>query len=521
VEGASFCTSCGAYLEWTGQRQPQAQRSAVSAVVAPETLAVEPGGQAALTLQVTNRGTIVDRFRVTVWGSPASWTSVEPAELSLFPGAAGDLQVLLRPPRSPGLPAGPAEVRLRVSSQVDPTAQAEQAIRVMVGAFQQLNASLHPETSESVDEAEHIVTVQNLGNQVVTVGLSAQDPDDALRVDLQPAQLTIEPGQSQAARLRVGPRRALDARPGQPRRFDVLLQAAGAPPTWLGGAAIFTPPPPPVAEPARRRRVWPAVVALLAIAGLVLGATSAAAGHFPPWAGSGTSVSLGSLQVSAPAVSFGTVQVGRGAGPTTVAVSNGGAGATTVAASLGGTNAGEFHLQDGCQGVRLARGQGCQLQVSFAPASQGSKSATVTFAPDNAPALSPLALTGDARGVAVVQFAPAAVSISLFGTTAAPPTTGTVQLTVTNNGTGDLTIQRLQLDDASGRFSLTRGCDGMVLRPRGSCQSTVTYSSTSFGQVSASILVFDDAPGSPQGIPLTGSRCSIACLVIRLPVRSP
>ncbi|HKF76398.1 MAG TPA: hypothetical protein VKF59_09670, partial [Candidatus Dormibacteraeota bacterium] len=125
MEGASFCTSCGAYLEWTGQRQPQAQRSAVSAVVAPETLAVEPGGQAALTLQVTNRGTIVDRFRVTVWGSPASWTSVEPAELSLFPGAAGDMQVLLRPPRSPGLPAGPAEVRLRVSSQVDPTAQDE------------------------------------------------------------------------------------------------------------------------------------------------------------------------------------------------------------------------------------------------------------------------------------------------------------------------------------------------------------------------------------------------------------
>src|SRR5207244_673684 len=44
---AQFCTACGSYLEWTGRRQPEPQRSAATVRVTPTEVSVEPGAEAA------------------------------------------------------------------------------------------------------------------------------------------------------------------------------------------------------------------------------------------------------------------------------------------------------------------------------------------------------------------------------------------------------------------------------------------------------------------------------------------
>src|SRR4051794_352067 len=87
-------------------------------------VAVEPGQTVSVAIKVRNTGTVVDEFALDVLGDAAGWATVTPRSLNLFPGAEGDAQAILAPPRAPGTPSGLVPFGLRARSKEDPAGSA-------------------------------------------------------------------------------------------------------------------------------------------------------------------------------------------------------------------------------------------------------------------------------------------------------------------------------------------------------------------------------------------------------------
>jgi hypothetical protein len=77
-------------------------------------------------------------------------------------------------------------------------------------------------------------------------------------------------------------------------------------------------------------------------------------------------------------------------------------------------------------------------------------------------------------------------------------------VTLTNSGNLPLTITSIQITGAdSSDFGQTNNCPSS-LAPNVSCKISVTFTPTATGNRSAAVSVTDNAPGSPQSVPLTG-----------------
>jgi hypothetical protein len=79
-------------------------------------------------------------------------------------------------------------------------------------------------------------------------------------------------------------------------------------------------------------------------------------------------------------------------------------------------------------------------------------------------------------------------------------------VTVTNTGTINLSISTVTVGGTNaGDFLETDTCTGATVTPSSTCTVSVTYAPTITGAESASITVTDNASGSPQTVPLTGT----------------
>ena len=78
-------------------------------------------------------------------------------------------------------------------------------------------------------------------------------------------------------------------------------------------------------------------------------------------------------------------------------------------------------------------------------------------------------------------------------------------VTLTNSGGLPLTITSIQITGAnSGDFAQTNDCPSS-LAPSNDCKISVTFTPMAVGNANASVTVTDNAPGSPQSVPLTGT----------------
>jgi hypothetical protein len=84
-------------------------------------------------------------------------------------------------------------------------------------------------------------------------------------------------------------------------------------------------------------------------------------------------------------------------------------------------------------------------------------------------------------------------------------TSKTQTVTLTNSGAGILNISKIA---ASPQFSQTNNC-GSTLAPAGTCTLTVKFQPTALDSITGSISVTDNAPASPQALPLTGVATAI------------
>jgi hypothetical protein len=217
----------------------------------------------------------------------------------------------------------------------------------------------------------------------------------------------------------------------------------------------------------------------------------------------GTGIGPAALTLSTTAVNFIDQAVGANSGTQYVTVYNTGTVPVTFGTpSIAGANPADFSLSyNTCPLYAVVPGSSCTIGLIFKPTATGTRSGTLTL-PNSAGAAVPVALAGNGvSAVGSLLFSPAAM---VFPDTAVGSTSGTQSITVTNQGTTAVTIDRVF--DSGNDFRVTNtGCI-TVLPPNGStCTIDVTFTPGTTGPITGTVTLVDDAPGSPQTIGLSGN----------------
>jgi putative Ig domain-containing protein/HYDIN/CFA65/VesB family protein len=111
---------------------------------------------------------------------------------------------------------------------------------------------------------------------------------------------------------------------------------------------------------------------------------------------------------------------------------------------------------------------------------------------------------GTSTTAPAVAFSPTSLTFAAqaIGTTSAPQS-----ITVTNTGNAGLFINSAATRGADPLdfTQVDDGCSGLTLAPGSSCSVAITFSPTATGARSATFILTDNAPASPQTVPISGT----------------
>ena len=213
----------------------------VRAVISANSLQVQPGANAGVTVTIRNTGSVVDHFHVDVLGDAVPWATVSPVTLPLFPDAQGVVTIDFHPPRTSEVLAGSVPFGVRVASEVNPGDATVEEGTIEVAAFTGLHAEMVPEISRGRGSGRHEIACDNLGNAPLVLGFRATDPENTLRFDFRPRNPVGQPGTATIVRLRVRPRHRIWM--GSPRtyRFQIIVQPKDGAPATINGSLVQMP----------------------------------------------------------------------------------------------------------------------------------------------------------------------------------------------------------------------------------------------------------------------------------------
>ncbi len=204
-------------------------------------LELVPGGEAGCRLSVTNNSQIVEAYRFTPLGDLAPYTTVEPPELSLYPGTDGEVTISFAMPRNTSVAAAELPFAVMVQPRENPDDSAVPECIVDVAGFIHTDRELSPRMSQARWRTTHSLAVDNRGNQPIRVFLRGEDADDQLRIRCKPDVLVIDPGDAAFSKIRIRTSRLMWRGAPQARPFRVLISAQDAPASPLddfgGGSA--------------------------------------------------------------------------------------------------------------------------------------------------------------------------------------------------------------------------------------------------------------------------------------------
>jgi centrosomal CEP192-like protein len=215
--------------------------------------------------------------------------------------------------------------------------------------------------------------------------------------------------------------------------------------------------------------------------------------------------------VSPGSVAFGDDVVGNKTDARALTVTNSGTAPVTITAlHMTGPNAGDFSEGAECpvSPDYLAVGASCTIYVAFTPDSPGAKAASLEIV-DNAPdSPQTVSLSGNGILAGALTLSPSSLS---FGDQLVGTRSDAQAVTLTNTGQGPVAINSFQIRglDASS-FAQGALCPVApdILAPGASCTIYVSFGPGSGGQKTASLVVGDNAPDSPQTVALSGNGIS-------------
>jgi hypothetical protein len=239
----------------------------------PTRVAVEPGGQASVTVTVFNPGTVVEGYDVSVVSTlDMPWATAVPATLSVYPQQEASATITFAPPRGPQTPGGSFPFGVRLTSQVDPDRAAVAEGDLDIAAVSGLQASLTPVTSKGRWRGRHVLQVDNWGNSPVRLRLDATDPEQGLGFLVSPPVLEVPLGGQGYARIKVRTRHPMLRGSEQRLPFQVACEPESAEPP-SGPRAVTSTADRPVVDGVFRQRPildrWVVLAASLLLAGII------------------------------------------------------------------------------------------------------------------------------------------------------------------------------------------------------------------------------------------------------------
>jgi|GEM_PF-807337 len=214
-------------------------------------------------------------------------------------------------------------------------------------------------------------------------------------------------------------------------------------------------------------------------------------------------VSINPNPLTLPSITQGTT-----GNPATIVVTNSGTAALHISsAAVGGNNPSDFITSASACVATLNAKATCNITVTFTPLAAGQRSETITLTDDASD--SPQIINIGGTAIPAQPTTPIAVlsAGSLgFGTITQGTSSAAQTITVTNAGGAPLHISSAVLSGASpADYVLTDGCTASSYAVNSSCSLSVSFAPLSTGSRAGTIILTDDAPNSPQNIPLTGS----------------
>jgi Abnormal spindle-like microcephaly-assoc'd, ASPM-SPD-2-Hydin/Putative Ig domain len=112
------------------------------------------------------------------------------------------------------------------------------------------------------------------------------------------------------------------------------------------------------------------------------------------------------------------------------------------------------------------------------------------------------AMAAPAAAAAAVTFTPPSLT---FGSQAVGTTSPPQTITVANTGDASMFINSAAVPNTLDFTVVSDGCSGLTLPAGTSCDMSITFNPSATGTRTAALTVTDNAPGSPQTAPLTGT----------------
>jgi hypothetical protein len=200
---------------------------------------------------------------------------------------------------------------------------------------------------------------------------------------------------------------------------------------------------------------------------------------------------------------FGTVQIGTTSGAQSVTLTNNTAGNIAfTSAALSGTNAADYAVSTAGCSPNIVVGTPCVVSVKFTPTVVAPPSEVATLTITDADSTSPQVYNLTGKGATTIPGVGLAPTSLAFGNQVLNTTSTAKTVTLTNTGTGALTITSIA---ASGDFAVSNNPCGAGLAAGANCIISVTFTPTVLGARAGTLTIMDNAGGSPHTVPLTGT----------------
>ena len=216
---------------------------------------------------------------------------------------------------------------------------------------------------------------------------------------------------------------------------------------------------------------------------------------------SGSGVNVPVVSLSAGKLSFGTVSVGGASATQSVTLTNTGTAALSIASlSVTGANASSSVFANSC-GTKLAAGANCTINGYFAPTAVGALKAAIAITDDATDSPQTIALSGTAVGVPGASLSAGSLP---FGTLKIGAASASQSVTLTNTGSGTLSISSIGVTGKNASSFVFASSCGTSLAVKASCIIHGHFTPTAAGALTAAVTIMDNGAGSPQGIALSG-----------------
>lgn len=232
------------------------------------------------------------------------------------------------------------------------------------------------------------------------------------------------------------------------------------------------------------------------------GPNSSLQGNFNPTACYVTQ-SNATAQLTPSSLSFGNQAVGVPSSSQAVTLTNVGAATLSInSISFTGTNPGDFTQSNNCPAT-LGTNSFCIINVTFNPTTTGARSASLSVSSNDPNSPATAALSGTGIGTPAVTLNPTSLS---FGNQPLQITSSAQNVTLTNSGTGPLTINSIALTGSnSGDYAISNNTCGPTLSAGSNCVVSVTFTPTAVGSRTASLTFSTNASTSPDNATLSGT----------------